>query len=708
MSTRMLAPPLEWFSEWQRQSGEAMPDLDAMPSEPALPDLLRHADGKAVMEPLGWAPRRDELRGLVQHWLTGTWPEMPPALTAVRCLDQGREDGAVWRHLRLEWAGPRAFAFDLELWIPDGRGPFPVFMTQSNHRRWAILALSRGYIACVYPGADSNDQSGQLAEVYPGCDWSKLTRRAWLAGRALDYVLTLPVADPDRVAITGHSRNGKQSLIAAAMDERFSAVISSSSGSGGAVSWRCSSEFCFQESVEFMTRNATTRDWFHPRLRFFAGREDRLPVDNHALLGLIAPRACLLSDAMTDGCGSMFGVEMSYLAAQPVYELLGARDALALRWRWGNHETDAEVIQGYLDWCDEAFGRARHDFPEKLFFGVKTLPAMGSETPAPHDPAAPAAARLDWLLGNAPPRGRDAGGGYGKLPDHSAAMVGLARPPAGVERIALNFGEYVRGELFVPAERHGPLTPVLWMHPFSHSYGPAGAYMVGPQIFHALALQGYAVLTWTQLGCGLRAEEGRDFYRRYPGWSKMGKMVRDAQAAIDLVTQGRLAPAAVTGREAFDFPDLDGSRLTLLGYSLGGLAALLTAAVEPRVAAVASFCGAVPFRQHRLDPARGAMQRFWQLTDLLPRLGLFAGRESEGPVGLEDLLEAIAPRPCLLVAPRHDREIEADAVAAAAAGAPPGLTLLTPDDYNRFQSDQHRVVLDWLGKAHAAGPATTP
>jgi hypothetical protein len=41
---------------------------------------------------------------------------------------------------------------------PNGKGPFPLFLTQTNHRRWALKAVARGFAACVYPGADVDDQ----------------------------------------------------------------------------------------------------------------------------------------------------------------------------------------------------------------------------------------------------------------------------------------------------------------------------------------------------------------------------------------------------------------------------------------------------------------------------------------------------------------------------------------------------------------------
>lgn len=55
----------------------------------------------------------------------------------------------------------------------------------------------------------------------PTVDWGLILRRAWLGSRALDHASTLPYIDPARVAVTGHSRNGKQSMLLGAFDERY-------------------------------------------------------------------------------------------------------------------------------------------------------------------------------------------------------------------------------------------------------------------------------------------------------------------------------------------------------------------------------------------------------------------------------------------------------------------------------------------------------
>jgi hypothetical protein len=114
-------------------------------------------------------------------------------------------------------------------------------MTQANQRRWGLVGLPRGYILLSYPGADSNDQTDAFRLTYPEATWGMIRRRAWLGSRALDYVLSQPFAHREQVAITGHSRNGKQSLIAAAYDQRITAVADSSSGSPAGSPYRLTS-----------------------------------------------------------------------------------------------------------------------------------------------------------------------------------------------------------------------------------------------------------------------------------------------------------------------------------------------------------------------------------------------------------------------------------------------------------------------------------
>ncbi len=112
----------------------------------------------------------------------------------------------------------------------------------------------------------------------------------------------------------------------------------------------------------------------------------------------------------------------------------------------------------------------------------------------------------------------------------------------------------------------------------------------------------------------------------------------------------------------------------------------------------------------RREEINGLMTRYFTGTvpALVPRLGLFQDRPASIPYDFQDLLRLIAPRPCLIVSPRRDRDADVDDVLAAVgevrsqlaqSGRVDRLTHRVPDDVNRFQSDQHRVLIDWLRDA---------
>jgi len=700
-----LAPQDEAFDEWLRASGEQPPDFEWLPLHPDLPPLLVMGDGRQVDSLALWQERRRELRGLLEHWFWGTIPPTPPRLTGHRIVGREQGRGATRREVEVGFDCRPAVTVRLWVLMPDGPGPFPVFLTTTSHWSWAEVGLSRGYLCCVYPGADNDDQSRLFTPCYPDCDWRTIPRRAWLAGRALDYVLTLAEADGERVGISGHSRDGKQAMIATALDPRIKAVVSSSSGSGGAAPFRFSSEREYEESVEALTW--IFPDWFHPRLRYFTGREQYLPTDSHAYYALIAPRPCLVSTATNDGCEATFPVERGYLAGREVYRFLGAGEALVLRYRPGGHDVGVDDIQAYFDWFDRAFGRRQTDFRERLLhhFDRPAWQREAAPVPPPPPPATDSESTrqaVRWAMGEEAPA--FLGG---------AALIGGRGPEVKreVAVLRLSLGEFVEAELIYPHAAPEPLPVVVWLHPFSYPGGRNGAYTLdhetrrGFSIAHWLAERGYACLAFDQLGFGRRIAEGVDFYARYPRWSKLGRMVRDAGLAVDLLTGG------LTGLGHPQVPAVDPGRVYLLGYSLGGMVALHAAAQDCRVAGVACFCGLHPLRGD--DETRtGGIRRWSDWYGLLPRLGAFAGREAEMPYDAGDLLRLIAPRPCLVVSPEFDRDADPEAVAECVArahpaweraGAAEALTHLRPRDYNRFQPPQFALLGEWLERLSGKG-----
>ncbi len=121
----------------------------------------------------------------------------------------------------------------------------------------------------IYAGADTRDDSVLFAPLYPSASWMTIIRRAWFAGRIVDYAATLGMANMSAVAITGHSRNGKQSLLAAAIDPRITAVVGSSPGTPITAPVRFSSAQFAGETVDVET---PARGWWVPSLPSYLGR----------------------------------------------------------------------------------------------------------------------------------------------------------------------------------------------------------------------------------------------------------------------------------------------------------------------------------------------------------------------------------------------------------------------------------------------------
>lgn len=714
---RRIIPESPEWEAWLAETGELPPDFSAMPSVPHLPDpLLREVNGRQerVTTPEAWRERREELKALLHHWVIGTAPPPPENLRA-EVLSEREEAGATVREVQLAFGPDHKAKLWLEIFIPKGVGPFPVFMTQYNHRAWVLIAVRRGYLCCVYAGADARDDTHTFIEAYSGYDWSKLTRRAWAAGRCLDYLETVPEADTKRVVLTGHSRNGKQSLIASALDERFSVVISSSSGAGGCLTTRYFAEQHFGEGIESITRRFP--DWFHPRFRFFVGREDKLPVDLHELVALSAPRPCLLSIALNDNVESSWAMQQTYLSVQQVYRLLGAEDHLRILWRPAAHETWPTIIERYLDWCDTHFGRRDYEFPEHLIHPWNWdewkrrsgLPWDAAQFPRRAlDDRMQVSSEADWLkereeiraavqemLGTPPPVVSNPMDTYGREAAHIRSLLKREGVGEGLERDNVVFGEYVNGDVYMPEglRESGRKAPaILWLHPFSYSHGYVAGYKRGEYHHRTLARAGYAVFCFDQVGFGRRIEEVEGFYERYPDWSLLGKMVRDAQAALDAIEV---------------LPYIDQDNVWVVGYSLGALVGLHLAALDERVDGLVSICGPQPFRLDTVEKGAGGLRRWSQDHMLLPRLGLFIGHEDRVPYDVPELLACIAPRPVLVVSPQLDREarledvtraVEAARKVYALRGAADGLVQLSPEDYNTFEPPiTQDAVIGWLG-----------
>lgn len=201
----------------------------------------------------------------------------------------------------------------------------------TRSRRWPVAEiLRRGHsLATVHCSDLAPDQPGHpQIEAFkslfepssdPDTTWGNIGIWAWTLSRALDVMAPLPEFKNSRVWALGHSRLGKTALWAAAQDPRFAGAVSNNSGClGAAISRRC-----FGETVAVISKNFP--HWFCPRLLQYAHRETDMPLDQHMLLALLAPRPLYVSSASEDLWADPRGEFLATLAAADAWRLHGYR-----------------------------------------------------------------------------------------------------------------------------------------------------------------------------------------------------------------------------------------------------------------------------------------------------------------------------------------------------------------------------------------------
>lgn len=392
-----------------------------------LPDPLKLLDGGTVEDVQTWErKRRPEILSLFENHVYGKTPERSFP------LDYDSETGthalngkAVRKQVTLYPFGrEKGCNATLLIYLPkDAPRPVPVFLAlnfRGNHSiepdpeiaitenmvriaretakaagretpdlettrgaassRWpAETIVERGYALAtmwyyeIDPDYDDGFQNGihpffyEEGQERPRPDgWGSIGAWAWGLSRIMDYFEEDAEIDADHVALLGHSRLGKTSLWAGAQDPRFAIVISNDSGCGGAAL----SRRAYGETVGRINR--VFPHWFCDNFNQYNENEAELPVDQHMLIALMAPRPVYVASAVEDRWADPKGEFLSAKNAEPVYELYGLKglgvdewpavnepvgDRIGYHVREGKHDVTDYDWARYLDFADRHWNR---------------------------------------------------------------------------------------------------------------------------------------------------------------------------------------------------------------------------------------------------------------------------------------------------------------------------------------------------------------
>ncbi len=353
--------------------------LEQLPAIKELPNPFLFNDGTPVKSPADWTRRRKELIDLV---LTYEYGELPPAVTNVKATvvssapttRPAEMPGATETNVILTMGPDNKITMHMHLFIPaapvdkaPGTAKFPIIIrgdvNMRGDRYWkfvtpdiAAAVVQRGYILAEFDRTElavdkKETREGGIYTAWPDYNGSAMSIWAWGYERCVDYVLTRPDVEPNHIAITGHSRGGKAVLLAGALDERVALTAPNGSGCGGAGCYRFQAPK--SEAIENILKNFPY--WFEPHFSEFIGHVDQLPIDQHSIKALVAPRALLETSGLGDLWANPEGSQQSYLAAREVFDFLGVREQIGVAWRAGNHEHNLRDWTALLDFADWRF-----------------------------------------------------------------------------------------------------------------------------------------------------------------------------------------------------------------------------------------------------------------------------------------------------------------------------------------------------------------
>jgi hypothetical protein len=329
-----------------------------------LPDPFVSLQGKIISTRQDWEEiRRPEILNLFRENVYGNIPTDFDQISFSEVLESNNPypEKAILKEINISVSNNgKSHTMRLNVFLPkEGKAPFPIFLL-INHRPkaengdlieegyWSVSELiDRGYATASFHGETvAPDEASRFSEgivntLYPEelskADGMKtLGAWAWGAMRAMDYFEQDPIFDTKRSALVGHSRGGKATLWAAANDTRWTVAFPNESGCGGAAISRRK----YGETVSVI--NSKFPHWFAYNFKKYNYQEENLPVDQHMLAMLFAPRAIYFSSAREDRWADPKGEYISMQLGSRVYsEIYGQEVGFPLTFE----ELTAPIIQ---------------------------------------------------------------------------------------------------------------------------------------------------------------------------------------------------------------------------------------------------------------------------------------------------------------------------------------------------------------------------
>ncbi len=210
---------------------------------------------------------------------------------------------------------------------------------EKPNRAYAHELAERGYV-CICPDYPTMGESPfDLKTTHKHYDCGTM-KAIWDNVRCLDLLESLPYVDPDRIGVIGHSLGGHNGMFTACFDQRIKCVVTS-----------CG--FTPFHDYYGGKLDGWAQDRYIPRIRtVYENNPDKMPFDFYEVLGAIAPRPIFINAPLHDDNFDVGGVKKAVLEANKVYDLLGKKDGITVRYPDCQHDFPEDVRAEVYDWLD--------------------------------------------------------------------------------------------------------------------------------------------------------------------------------------------------------------------------------------------------------------------------------------------------------------------------------------------------------------------
>lgn len=318
--------PLVYDVEHTGDTCEApiLPPVDELLVDEQLPDPLEWSDGSGrVTSFSSWVSRRAEIKAEIEQYEIGLKPSFYDELTA------SYANGVLTVNVT---QNGETLTLTSNVTLPEGDGPFPAIFAMDMMSVPSTIFSDRDIAIINFTSSQvmAHTQSRgkePINKLYP--DLTNIGAYAawpWGVSRLIDGLELvqddLPI-DLKHLAVTGCSYAGKMALWSGALDERIALTIAQEPGGGGAAAWRVS-----ETLGEVETLGATNSAWFKQDFKsnFSGSKVSKLPFDNHELVAMCVPRACLILGNSSQVWLAEEAGYVSCRAAQDIYRTFGIKD----------------------------------------------------------------------------------------------------------------------------------------------------------------------------------------------------------------------------------------------------------------------------------------------------------------------------------------------------------------------------------------------